>query len=144
MAVRALNIKSAPKIETKLAVHDTMGEHTASVIAALLDNNRGEAARAFARARLAGCDLTTIQKRAFDAEVSGALLRQAFTLSKEHTAESLSRGNAAVNALSEGAKINAKQERDAKASEPLKVKAFAGLFKVPREDDETAHYRCEG
>lgn len=134
MAVRATNIKSAPKVDVpKYGSVDEMAravfnEHAAAVIAALLDNNRGEAARCFARARHAHCDLAAIQARAFDANVSGALLRQAYTLSKDITASDLSRANAAVNALQEGAKIAAKQERDAKASEPLKVPMFAGLI----------------
>lgn len=133
MAVRAQNIKSVPfKLndgESQYAsVAFNFEHHAAAVIAALLDNNRGEGARCFARARLAGCDLAAIQARCFDAHASGALLRQALTLSKDITAADLSRANAAVNALSEGARQNAKQERDAKASEPLKAKAFAELL----------------
>lgn len=137
MAVRAQNVGSFPSARPQFLSAQDAGaisifdKHAAACVAALLDNNRGEASRAFARARLAGCDLATIQARCFDANVPGALLRQAYTLSKEHTAESLSKGNAAVNALSEGARENAKQERDAKASEPLKVKAFAALLMRP-------------
>lgn len=134
MAVRAQNVpKSAPKVEApKYNSVDEMAravfnEHAAAVIAALLGNNRGEAARAFARARLAHCDMAAIQARCFDANVSGALLRQAFTLSKHITAADLSRANSAVNALQEGARQNMKRERNAKASAPLKVPMFAGL-----------------
>lgn len=135
MAVKAINV---PKMTTALGVasrmstdelaHEIATGHAAAVIAALLNNNRGEAARAFARARLAGCDLAVIQARCFDANVSGALLRQAYTLSKGITAVDLSKANSAVNALSEGARQNAKQERDAKATAPLKVPMFAGLI----------------
>lgn len=129
MAVRALNIKTAPKfdpiaeLERMDSPEGRQHDHTAAVIAALLDNNRGEASRAFARARLAGCDLATIQARCFDANVSGALLRQAYTLSKEHTAESLSRANAAVSALESGVK----EERKAMRSERLRAPMFTGL-----------------
>ena len=132
MAVKAINIKSAP-VAPKFANVDDLAravfsEHAAACAAALLDNNRGEAARAFARARLAHCDMAAIQSRCFDAGVSGALLRQAYTLSKGITAADLSKGNAAVAALAEGARVAAKQERDAKASAPLKVPMFAGLI----------------
>ena len=134
MAVRTQNVGSFPSTRPAFLSDQDAGavrifdKHAAACAAALLDNNRGEAARAFARARLAHCDMAAIQSRCFDAGVSGALLRQAFTLSKEHTAESLSKGNAAVNALAEGARVAAKRERDAKASEPLRVPMFAGLI----------------
>lgn len=140
MAVRAINVpvkrqfvdvselgKLRDEYHAEMDSAD-LADHTAAVIAALLDNNRGEAARAFARARLAHCDMAAIQARCFDANVSGALLRQAFTLSKDITAADLSKANSAVNALQQGARENAKQERNAKASEPLKVPMFAGLI----------------
>ena len=134
MAVRAINVGSFPSTRPQFLSSQDAGavsifdRHAAACAAALLDNNRGGAARAFARARLAHCDMAAIQSRCFDAGVSGALLRQAYTLSKGITSEDLSRGNAAVNALAEGAREVAKRERDAKASAPLKVPMFAGLL----------------
>lgn len=134
MTVRAINVaKSATVSVAKFANVDELAKsvfanHVAACTAALLDNNRGEAARAFARARHAHCDMGAVQSRCFDAGVSGALLRQAFTLSKDIGPDSLSKGNAALATLSEGVREARKTERDAKASAPLKVPMFAGLI----------------
>lgn len=137
MAVRAINVPvaksaapvaAAPAVDHAVSIFD---RHCAAVIAALLDNNRGEAARAFARARHRNVCLTSIQQRAFDAGVSGALLRQAFTLSKDITPDALLAADAAATALQAGAdkaRIEAaKAKREAANNAPLTVKAFAGL-----------------
>lgn len=131
MAVRsniAKSSKNLPAAPAEIVVVNPLREHAAALCAALLDNNRGEAARVFARARHAGIDHVDLQRAALDANCSGALMKQALVLSRDITAADLSKGNAAVNALAEGARKQIKRERDAKASVPLKVPMFAGLI----------------
>lgn len=135
MPVRAKNIKSVKTVNVEINVVpvDLMSECVAVLTLHLREEtqNISEASRCIARARIAGIDLSTVQKRCFDANVSGTLMKRAFALSKDHTEASLARADAAVNTLQRNAdharQDKAREQREKANNAPLKVKAFAGL-----------------
>lgn len=135
MAVRAINVasKSVPATVIVVTAVDVTTECVAALTLHLSEatQNISEAARVVARAKFAGVDLATVQKRCFDNNVSGTLMKRAFALSKDHTPESLAKADAAATALQAGAdkaRIQAaKAKREAANNAPLTVKAFAGL-----------------
>jgi hypothetical protein len=133
--VRAVNVPKVVRtnVEINLVSVDVTSECIAALTLHLSEatQNISEASRCIARAKFAGVDLSTVQKRCFDNNVSGTLMKRAFALSKDHTPESLAKADAASQALQAGAdkaRIQAaKAKREAANNAPLTVKAFAGL-----------------
>jgi hypothetical protein len=131
--VRAVNVPVAKSVNVEINLSPV--DITSGAVAALTlhlseaTQNVSEAARVFARAKFAGVDLATVQKRCFDNNVSGTLMKRAFALAKDHTPESLAKADAAASALQAGADkarhAKAREKREAANNEPLTVKAFA-------------------
>lgn len=137
--VRAVNVpvSKSVNVEINLSPVDVTSEAVAALTLHLAEEtqNVSEAARVFARARFAGVDLSTVQKRCFDNNVSGTLMKRAFALSKDHTPESLQKADAAISQMQrdgeklrrEKAAASARERREAIANAPLVAKMFTNL-----------------
>ncbi len=137
--VRAINVpKSAGPATVIIATAvDVTSETVAALTLHLCEEtqNISEASRVIARAKFAGVDLSTVQRRCFDNNVSGTLMKKAFALSLDHTRESLAKADAAISQMQrDGEKLRrekaasaAREKREAIANAPLGVKMFANL-----------------